>query len=106
MRCSAQQGTLRIALRGLSVCLVSGRKDAGHTNYIQGSTIVDKPARRTASRRTWCEQIGWTLSVLDLRANTDLQQTEGQTYRQTDTRRQIIPEVIDREFEFYEFFHF
>ena len=40
---------------------------AGHGKLLQVSAVVDKPARRAASRRTCCKQVRWTLSVINLR---------------------------------------
>jgi len=38
-------------------------------DVIQGSAVTDKPARRAASRRTYCKQIRRTLSMINLRPN-------------------------------------
>jgi len=50
----------------------------------QGSAVADEPVQRAASRRTWCKQVRWTLSV---QVNTIYAE---QPNHQTMTNRAIL----------------
>jgi len=44
-------------------------KDTMGLQNLQVSAVIDKPARRAASRQTCCKQLRWMLSVINLQPN-------------------------------------